>query len=34
MAKTMGIAEYLAEPVDFDKLKRTIVQLVNKAEAA
>ena len=24
MAKTMGIAEYLAKPVDFDKLKRII----------
>ncbi len=34
MAKTMGIAEYLAKPVDFDKLKRIIVQLVNKAETA
>jgi len=32
MAKTMGIAEYLIKPVDFDKLKRTIVNLVNKAE--
>jgi CheY-like chemotaxis protein len=32
MAKTMGIAEYLIKPVDFDKLKKTVVHLVNKAE--
>jgi two-component system, cell cycle sensor histidine kinase and response regulator CckA len=30
MAKTMGIAEYLAKPVDFDKLKGIIVRLVNR----
>jgi two-component system, cell cycle sensor histidine kinase and response regulator CckA len=34
MAKTMGIAEYLIKPVDFDKLKKLIVHHVNRAESA
>jgi signal transduction histidine kinase/CheY-like chemotaxis protein len=30
IAKAMGIAEYLTKPVDFEKLKRIIIQLVNR----
>ncbi len=33
MAKTMGIAEYLIKPVDFEKIRKIIIRLVNASES-
>jgi|WetSurMetagenome_2_1015567.scaffolds.fasta_scaffold01212_3 two-component system, cell cycle sensor histidine kinase and response regulator CckA len=33
IAKSMGVAEYLPKPVDFEKLKRILIALVDKARA-
>jgi DNA-binding NtrC family response regulator len=32
MAKSIGVAEYLTKPVDFEKMKKLIVELVNNVK--